>query len=552
MFARQFNGQYQKLFYIFLMILILISLSQKNSYSEEIKLKSNKIMTYQSIFAMDVDGITLEIDGGLFFVAWVELDIQTAKKISHGQYPDLLLSTPKILNHQHSKIEEPARKLSINQKEKSPEDLRLQSNTILEKKELEIPFAHTIEKGTLKTSSVITDTSDLDLLFNDEGVIWITDAEEFMSLQKSNRFRWVSVSEKKEIISNYKKLRFLGFRVWEVILRYQGDKISECIISLYNRGDAGLMGLSEFEKMTEQVQNKISVWTQQKPIHFQDRHRTGGIKIFACAWICKSHRIDCEWSISKNVQRAEFLRLRISPVNHASQTVTTIVMPEDTRPKNISFYDLKQHVHQAKNGDIFISGVPMVDQGNKGYCAVAVAERVLRYYGRNIDQHELAQLAMTSSSLGTDPDAMLEALRKIGRRMEISIRKHKDFNAKDFNQLLSRYNKAARKQKMPQIYLGRELYHISDIYKRMDYGILKKLCLEKVVEKNSFEKSIKQYINVGVPLAWGVVIGIVEEKPKVISVGGHMRLIIGYNELASEIIYTDTWGSGHEQKRMAL
>jgi hypothetical protein len=29
-----------------------------------------------------------------------------------------------------------------------------------------------------------------------------------------------------------------------------------------------------------------------------------------------------------------------------------------------------------------------------------------------------------------------------------------------------------------------------------------------------------------------------------------MRLIIGYNEEKSEIIYTDTWGAGHEHKYM--
>lgn len=32
--------------------------------------------------------------------------------------------------------------------------------------------------------------------------------------------------------------------------------------------------------------------------------------------------------------------------------------------------------------------------------------------------------------------------------------------------------------------------------------------------------------------------------------GGHMRLIIGYNPQTKEILYTDTWGAGHELKRM--
>ena len=34
--------------------------------------------------------------------------------------------------------------------------------------------------------------------------------------------------------------------------------------------------------------------------------------------------------------------------------------------------------------------------------------------------------------------------------------------------------------------------------------------------------------------------------------GGHMRLIIGYNDRTQEILYTDTWGAGHELKRLSL
>jgi len=32
--------------------------------------------------------------------------------------------------------------------------------------------------------------------------------------------------------------------------------------------------------------------------------------------------------------------------------------------------------------------------------------------------------------------------------------------------------------------------------------------------------------------------------------GGHLRLIIGYNEKTGEILYPDSWGKGHECKRM--
>jgi hypothetical protein len=34
--------------------------------------------------------------------------------------------------------------------------------------------------------------------------------------------------------------------------------------------------------------------------------------------------------------------------------------------------------------------------------------------------------------------------------------------------------------------------------------------------------------------------------------GGHMRLIIGYNPKTDEVVYTDSWGKGHEYKKMPM
>ena len=34
--------------------------------------------------------------------------------------------------------------------------------------------------------------------------------------------------------------------------------------------------------------------------------------------------------------------------------------------------------------------------------------------------------------------------------------------------------------------------------------------------------------------------------------GGHMRMIVGYNEFKKQVLFSDTWGAGHEKKQMAL
>ena len=59
---------------------------------------------------------------------------------------------------------------------------------------------------------------------------------------------------------------------------------------------------------------------------------------------------------------------------------------------------LKQKVTTRPDGTRIIENVPMVDQGQRGYCAVATTERVMRYYGFEVDQHLMAQLAQSSAA----------------------------------------------------------------------------------------------------------------------------------------------------------
>ena len=46
------------------------------------------------------------------------------------------------------------------------------------------------------------------------------------------------------------------------------------------------------------------------------------------------------------------------------------------------------------------------------------------------------------------------------------------------------------------------------------------------------------------------VLGVTAASPQ--AQGGHMRLIIGYNEDEKKLIFTDSWGAGHEMKKMRL
>ena len=65
-----------------------------------------------------------------------------------------------------------------------------------------------------------------------------------------------------------------------------------------------------------------------------------------------------------------------------------------------------------------------------------------------------------------------------------------------------------------------------------------------------FLNGVKTQIDSGTPVFWGVTLGMFPEPEIPQASGGHMRLIIGYNQKTHRIFYSDTWGAGHERKAM--
>lgn len=72
-------------------------------------------------------------------------------------------------------------------------------------------------------------------------------------------------------------------------------------------------------------------------------------------------------------------------------------------------------------------------------------------------------------------------------------------------------------------------------------------------ERKDFDKQIRNYVDDGIPLLWSLELGLYKERPAISpqAVGGHMRMIIGYNDKTEEIVFSDSWGAGHEKKFMA-
>jgi hypothetical protein len=220
-------------------------------------------------------------------------------------------------------------------------------------------------------------------------------------------------------------------------------------------------------------------------------------------------------------------------------------------------------------GDVFVDNVPMVDQGQKGYCAVATAERVLRYYGLEFDEHQLADAAKTTVDGGTSTLAMKETVQAVGQRYRLgTVVCYGDFDKGTGGRIdglveeVRTYNKAAKKPKRrsvsDDVYITRQdnsvIYNPAAFYEAAEPEVLKEMKVNGSQKSRftKFKADIQEQIRKGIPLIWGVLLGIYPEPGIPQTAGGHMRLIVGFNEKKNEILYSDSWGAGHELKRMPL
>jgi hypothetical protein len=85
----------------------------------------------------------------------------------------------------------------------------------------------------------------------------------------------------------------------------------------------------------------------------------------------------------------------------------------------------------------------------------------------------------------------------------------------------------------------------------MNVEVLREVRTKNKSDLTRFQRAVQSHIDEGTPLLWTVMLGKVPEPHIPQNAGGHMRLIIGYNAKTAEILFSDSWGAGHELKRMS-
>ncbi len=408
----------------------------------------------------------------------------------------------------------------------------------------------------------------IDELFSTEKIWMKTDAE-IEAAWKDKGFKWNSEQMKDRGIirrenRGFQTLKISAFgklTVEEAAFLFKEGKLTEITLLPWTKGD------SQNSQISEQAFGGIvDAWTAELDKCIAPKHQDRGPDKASAAraerrmWIGKETLAQLEYSGGKQRLRdpytgrertgdkfqGEFIRLRLLP-----KPDSMIGLEASTGGGvTVRRKDLSKSVVREPSGDVLIPNVPMVDQGDKGYCAVATAARVLNYYGVPADQHEMAQVAGSHAGSGTNPVEMVEAMKKLSGKYSTRFTTvlDVDYSSRKYESFMRKYNSAARKMDKKEMDTDRFIYAIGSL----DPEVLREVSGQGAAYDRFF-RVVKGNIDQGVPVMWALQLGLFPENgEKALQIGGgHMRLIIGYNEDKEEIIFSDSWGAGHEKKRMA-
>lgn len=274
-----------------------------------------------------------------------------------------------------------------------------------------------------------------------------------------------------------------------------GCKMRTDSLSLFflNQGDAPRLNSMEMKEQIEATGSRIRAAIESL-LGEPERDSLGkdDLRERVWRWDWNGH------AIMLSLQEGKYTAVRIMPTERADR---------GGRKTKLSDDELKQRmascVERRENGDVVVRNVPMIDQGPKGYCAPATWERYLRYMDIPADMYLLALAANTGIG-GTYHRDMVDATENIissnGRKLTI---------------------------------IGTEI-SMKNVAKQIDKGlpIMWRLIttpgFRKAVEENTARRNGEELSSKDTNGNTGI--------------GGHICLIIGYNEQTDEIAISDSYG----------
>lgn len=309
-----------------------------------------------------------------------------------------------------------------------------------------------------------------------------------------------------EIHSAYVKAKLCGADAREIKIESKKQKISSLKIVFFNKGDFAKQKGNEWtssmstkmRKDAKSIHDNIS-----KVLNKPKLRRIGesGMKTKACEWI------NSDTIFHLLYEDKEFIILNIE-----SKTATT---SDDKSSDKVRKKELEKNVERNDNQDVIVK-IPMVNQGDKGYCFPATIERILLYLGiEGIDMHKLADMFKTSAGGGTYLSDAIKPLEKLGRS--------KGFNVETMG------------------------IDFSKIAKNIDNGIPMAWLMFSTPEYNKHKTTrTTQRENKDIK-DWKKSCAREKKlKTKINRDTAHICIILGYNKETKEVAVSDSWGGSED------
>ena len=284
-----------------------------------------------------------------------------------------------------------------------------------------------------------------------------------------------------------------------VILTDSGNRKIEAIELVYaNKGDVSKRTKVKIRQANKNLKARLTAGfgtPEKKRYGSGSKRQQNKVEVWQCG----------NFEIILNTEKDEYCLLIIRPQQTAGAK----------KEFQIDSEALKKNVKRNDFGDVYLTNIPMVDQGSKGYCAVATAARVMLYFGlKDLDQHKLADEASSDSKNGTYVLTLKKALAPVRKKYDLKQSGSYKIDMK----FIARY-----------IDMGVPIFW--QMYSTKAYNNLRhqnSFLRKKTASAEAWEKFLRH-----------------QKKIKKSTDGPHICLIIGYNETTGEIAVSNSWGA-HE------
>lgn len=316
---------------------------------------------------------------------------------------------------------------------------------------------------------------------------------------------------------------------------------------VYNRGDDGEIDAKSFASKVKEVTDTLTEFFGKKPKKPAALAAKAALKTNILQWEDEHGALNLESALSGgkggSAKKPEFIRI-VFAANKSD-------VAKGNATDKVTKRDLRSSIETDADGTVWIKGIPMVDQGEKGYCVPATVSRVFAYYGMDsVGMHELASLAGADADRGTSSVGMLEALKKIGSRFHVRVKTLPDVSGSTL-EAIKEYNKEAKQKGQSAL---PENTH-DRWFDSMDPALWLSVRAKKKTDVKKWFTPIRKNIDLGVPVLWTVFASGLynrEGREGGGAGGAHMRLIIGYNVKKNTLIYSDSWGEWATKREMTI